>query len=178
MAARGGPPMTAAPDLATALAPVRNALVQAARADVTKVLGEAADRADAATATARRRAETAHTAARAAGAADANQTMIAARTSHQRQARARSLHVGRDAYEQLHQRVRAAAGELATGPDYGGLRATLVTAAHRLLGPEAVITEAPGGGIFAESGNRRLDLSLAAFAERAADRIAVRLART
>jgi len=170
--------VTAVPDLAMALAPVRSALLQAARAEVARVLGEAADQAHDVTATARRRAEATHAAARAAGAADANQSVIAARTSHQRQARVSSLRVRRDVYEQLHERVRIAASELATGPDYAGLRATLVTAAHRVLGPDAIITEAPGGGIIAQSGNRRLDLSLAEFAERAADRIAVGLART
>jgi vacuolar-type H+-ATPase subunit E/Vma4 len=170
--------MTTVPDLAMALAPVRDALLQAARADVAGLLGEAADQAREVTATARRRAEATHAAARAAGVADASRSVTAARTSHQRQARASSLRVRRDAYEQLHQRVRAAAGALATGPDYDSLRATLVTAAQRLLGPDVVITEATGGGVIAQSGNRRLDLSLAGFAERAANRIAVGLART
>jgi hypothetical protein len=56
-------------------------------------------------------------------------------------------------------------------PGYGDVRARLVAAIHERLGPRAAVRDAPGGGVVGEVPGRRLDLSLAAFADRAVDRI-------
>jgi hypothetical protein len=60
-------------------------------------------------------------------------------------------------------------------PDYPQLRAGLVGAAHRLLGPDADIREAPDGGLIVTSPGRRVELTLTAFADRAVDDLASQL---
>jgi hypothetical protein len=51
----------------------------------------------------------------------------------------------------------------------------LAEAAQAALGPDAVVSDAPGGGVIAHAGGRVLDLSLAGFADRAVDVLAVDL---
>ena len=61
--------------------------------------------------------------------------------------------------------MRAAASALRTDPRYPDLLDRLSERARELLGPRAVVTESPAGGIVAAWGSRRLDLSLPAVAE-------------
>jgi vacuolar-type H+-ATPase subunit E/Vma4 len=44
--------------------------------------------------------------------------------------------------------------------------AQLIEQSHALLGPEATVAESPEGGVIAEAGSRRLDLSLPVLAAR------------
>ncbi len=61
--------------------------------------------------------------------------------------------------------VGAAASALRADPRYPALLDRLTERARELLGPQAVVTEGPEGGVVAERGSRRLDLSLPSVAE-------------
>ncbi len=71
-----------------------------------------------------------------------------------------------DSYEELRRRVAAAVGRLAEDP---ALRGRLVAAVWARLGPDATVLDAAGGGVVGVAAGRRIDLSLAAVAERAVD---------
>jgi len=62
--------------------------------------------------------------------------------------------------------VAAAVGRLAEDP---ALRGRLVAAVWARLGPDATVLDAAGGGVVGVAAGRRIDLSLAAVAERAVD---------
>jgi len=66
----------------------------------------------------------------------------------------------------LHRQVRESAAELRTDPRYPRLLARLIEQSHALLGPEATVAESSQGGVIAEAGSRRLDLSLPVLAIR------------
>ena len=57
-------------------------------------------------------------------------------------------------------------------PDYSRWRDLLRGNASAMLGADAQVKDDPGGGIVAQLGHRRVDLSLSAIAQRALDRIA------
>ena len=67
--------------------------------------------------------------------------------------------------------ARAAAAALRLSPDYARLRQSLLAHARALLGPEAVIVDTDDGGIVGSVPGRRVDLSLATFADRAVDAV-------
>lgn len=155
-----------------ALEPVRSAMLRRARDDAERT--RAAAEADAA----RMRADAETTAAailaraRTDGAADAAELLDAQRAHTRRSARARELAAQRLAHDDLRTASATAVRErLRDGPGYAELHGALVAVAHRLLGPHAVITDAPGGGIVAEAGGRRVDLTLDALTARAVDRL-------
>lgn len=109
--------------------------------------------------------------ARRQGAGDARTVQAAVRARARRSARARELAARRECWEELRRQVVQGVGELRDTPAYPLLRARLTAHARRVLGADARITEAPGGGVVGESPGRRIDCGLAALAERALDRI-------
>jgi vacuolar-type H+-ATPase subunit E/Vma4 len=158
--------------LSEALTPTRAALLAAVRRDVDRRLDEARALAAATTASARTRADEILSAARAAGIADAGAVLAAEKSRARRTARGRTLRARFDAYQDLRRESRQAVVRLRDEPGYAAVRDTLTAVAHDLLGPDAEIVEADGGGVIGRSGSRSVDLSLTAFADRAADSVA------
>jgi hypothetical protein len=164
-----GPARDGARPPAAALAPVRAALLAAARRDADATVAAADADAAATLADARRRADAVLAEAREQGVAEAAAELAAARAGALRDARAAVLAARRDAYEQLRAAARQAVAEFAAAP---GVRDRLVARVHAALGPAAEITDAPGGGVVGRSGRRRIDLSAAGFADRAVEVVA------
>ncbi|MER2138292.1 MAG: hypothetical protein ABS909_10610 [Arthrobacter sp.] len=63
----------------------------------------------------------------------------------------------------LRRQVLAEAAKIREDPRYPALLDALRDQAYRLLGPDAQVQEAPGGGITASRGSRSVDLSLPAL---------------
>jgi vacuolar-type H+-ATPase subunit E/Vma4 len=164
--------ITSAVALAAALAPVRDALLAAARADAGRTGTRADAEADAVLAAARERADAVRAKACAEGAADAAGVLAAEHARARREARSTVLRARRDAYEALRAQARAAVSSLTTEPGYAGLRERLIAEVHRRLGPRAAVRDVPGGGVAGESSGRRIDLSLAAMSDRYVDEVA------
>jgi vacuolar-type H+-ATPase subunit H len=154
--------------LDAALAPVRAALLGAARAEAQRVRADAEERAATVLADARNRAARMLADATRQGAADADSLLAGERARARRQARAVVLRAGRDAYEALRAQARDAAARLGDDPV---VRGRLVATARDGLGPGARVSDVDGGGVVAEVSGRRLDLSLAGFAARAVDAV-------
>ncbi|MDL2074900.1 hypothetical protein QNN03_00445 [Streptomyces sp. GXMU-J15] len=156
-------PMTAA------LEPVRARLLRAAEADAAAMLATA-DK-DAATILRQAEAQAADllAEARERGAADAEAVRRAAHVRARRTARARELAARRECWEELRRQVIRGVEALRTTEGYPRIEAGLTARAHRLLGPRARISPAPGGGVLAEDETRRVDLSLTQCARRALD---------
>lgn len=152
-----------------ALAQVRAFLLARARAEADRVRAEAAAEADAALAQAREQAAAILDAAREQGKRDGAQLTAAAQAQARRRARGLLLAAQRRAYQALRQRGRAAAAALHEQPDYPVLHERLARLARQLAGPDAVVAEAPGGGVLARAPGRRVDCSLDALADRAVD---------
>lgn len=154
-------------ELVDALAPVRAALLAAARAQAeqTRARAEAdATRtlADAQAAAARIREE-----ARASGRAGGLAAAASQRNRAHREARAGVQRAHREAYQRLQAAAREQVARLAAEPDYPQLYRRLAAAVTRALGQEATVREAESGGVVGEAPGRRVDLSLASFADRA-----------
>ncbi|GAA1469452.1 hypothetical protein [Microbacterium thalassium] len=75
------------------------------------------------------------------------------------------------ARQQLRDAVMRAARGLAHDERYPDMRRRLEARGRALLGPDAVVTEHPAGGVVVEAGSRRLDLSLPALAEETWERM-------
>ncbi|MCM4084364.1 hypothetical protein [Paractinoplanes hotanensis] len=159
-------------DVAEALTPVRASLLAAAQRDVDAHNAQARAQVAETLAVAGRRVDGILTAAREAGIADAEAALAIERSRARRAARARTLQARREAYDELRRQSRQAVLRIQDEPGYAVVRETLTAVAHRLLGPDAEVVEAEGGGVIARSGARRVDLSLIAFAERAVDTVA------
>lgn len=157
------------------LAPVRAALLAAARQEADRGEAQARARAAETLTAAAGRADAIVSAARAAGAADAEAVARIDLGRARRAARARTLRARREAYDRLRRESRQAVGRVRDEPGYAAIRATLTAAAQRLLGPDAEVVDAEGGGVIARTGSRRVDLSLRALADRAVDRVAAGL---
>jgi vacuolar-type H+-ATPase subunit H len=162
-------------ELLTALAPVRAAMLAAAGHDVDRIVAEsrAAGQqriADAQAHGARLRQE-----ARERGAADAAAAMAEQRSRVGRRARAIVMRAHREEYDALHEAARQAAPRLVEEPDYPGLRPNLAEAVRTLLGPDALLRDASGGGVIGQADGRRVDFSLARFADRAVDQVVAEL---
>lgn len=149
-----------------ALAPVRESLLIAAQKEAGDLRRVAGEEAMAMLDAARREADRIRTAAAQEGAA-------AARS----QAALRSIWMRRQAHEmvltrqnalrlELQRQVRESAAASRADPRYPPLLARLTEQSHVLLGAQATVTESSEGGVVAEAGSRRLDLSLPALATR------------
>lgn len=157
---------TPAPDH---LAAVKEALLRRARDDAAELLGAADDEVDALLSAARERGSALRAAARTEGATDAEAVVAAELTRARRDARATLLAARREGYEELRARVHEGLGELRKEPEHAELVERLTDRARKALGPDAVVTEDPAGGVVAEAGGRRMALTLPALADRVLD---------
>ena len=138
---------------ATALAPVRGSLLTAAQKEAADIRRDASEQALALLHTARREA-TARSGA-------ALRSARVRRQGHETVlARQNALRL------ELRRQVRESAAALRTDPRYPPLLTRLTEQSHALLGPDATVAESPDGGVVAEAGSRRLDLSLPTLATR------------
>ncbi|MER6631215.1 hypothetical protein ABT301_23855 [Streptomyces sp. NPDC000987] len=160
-----------------ALAPVRDRLLRDARAEAEALLAAADADAAAALRDAEARAAEILAEARRQGAADAESVRAAARVRARRTARARELAARRECWEELGRQVVQGVEELRGTDAYPRLRERLTAYVRQALGPDAVVTEAPGGGVTGEAPGRRIDCSLAALAHRALERTGVEAER-
>ena len=154
-------------EAATALEPLRAALLARARAGAAAAVA-AADADAAATLRAAREEAAAITAeARALGERDAAILGAAERSRANRRARATVLAAQAAVYDELRRRAREAVRQLRNAPDYPVLVARLRAEALAALGDGATVTELPDGGIVGEVDGRRADLGLVALADQA-----------
>lgn len=161
--------------LAAALAPVRAALLAAAHQEADQVRSQADDAARNTVAEAKAHAERLREEARAQGAADAEAALTAERARTGRRARAIVLRAHREEYEALRSAARLAVSDLRGDPEYLRMRQRMIDIIRDLLGREADLREGAGGGVVGESPGRRVDYSLALFADRAVDSVAAGL---
>ncbi len=160
-----------APDADAALEPIRRAL-RAEAARRTDELRESSARDSAAIlSAASERAQAISAAATEAGEAAGRET-AAARSAHaRRSARSLVLAAQRDVAQQWAQGAREQAAKLRDDPGYPEMLTRLTARALNALGPDATVRQDPQGGITAESGSRRLDLTLEALADAAVARL-------
>lgn len=151
---------------ATALAPVRRSLLTAAQQEAADLRRDAGAKALALVEAAQRDADRIRAAAAAEGAATARSQAVLRSARVRRQAHETVLTRRNALRLDLRRQVRQAVAELRTDPRYPRLLARLTEQSHDLLGPEATVAESPQGGVVAEVGSRRLDLSLPALATR------------
>lgn len=154
----------------TALEPVRSRLLQDARDDAESLLAAADEDAATVLQDAEARAAEILAEARGQGAADAESALRDTRAQSRRTARARELAARRESWEELRRQVVHGVEELRRTDAYPRLRAQLTEHIRQVLGPDARITEAPGGGVLGEVPGRRIDCGLSSLAHRALDR--------
>ncbi|KFF61020.1 hypothetical protein JF66_00695 [Cryobacterium sp. MLB-32] len=102
--------------------------------------------------------------ARADGEAAARATAVLSSARARRQAHDMILATETSLREELLREISLAATALRDDPRYPNLRSGLEAYARVLLGPEVVVSESSAGGIVAEAGSRRLDLTLPVLA--------------
>ncbi|GAA1804968.1 hypothetical protein GCM10009682_28430 [Luedemannella flava] len=153
--------------LETDLAPVVEALLAAARHDAGHILAAARASAEQTTTAAAGRAAQILADAAAAGTADARAAGAAQRRAARRSAHGIVLAARRRAYDALIEQARKAVAGLLDGPAAEPVRRQLSEAARQILGPDTQVRVTSDGGILADNGPRRLNLSLAAFVDRA-----------
>lgn len=158
-----------APESDAALAPVRTALRSAAEQRAAELRDDASRHAGAMLDGARAEAAAILAAATKDG-EDAARSEAALRSSRARR-QAHELVLAQRSFLrlELHRRVREVAAGLASDPRYPELLTRLTEQCRQLLGPEAGVSESPEGGVLAEAGPRRLDLSLPVLAEMVLD---------
>jgi vacuolar-type H+-ATPase subunit E/Vma4 len=152
-----------------ALAPVRAALLERARADAARTLARAQRDADALLEGARAEADALLDAARSRGAEEAAAVLAAERSRTRRTTLTAELEVRREAYDELRERTAARLRERCAGPDGRVLTARMAERVRAALGPDAVIVPAPGGGVRGHVAGRFADCSVDALAERAVE---------
>ncbi len=157
------------PDAERALVPVRDRLLADARQEAQQLVHEARLAADERLAQARREAEGIIEQARADGEAQAAEAVERTVARARRQARRIVLAAQESLRAQLRGAVHSRAVGLRREPGYPDVQAQLTAAARGVLGPDATVREAPEGGVLAQVGSRRVDLSLPALADRALD---------
>lgn len=157
------------PEADAALEPVRRALRSAAEQQAAELRDDAGRQSGALLAAARAEAAAILAAAAKEG-EDAARSEAALRSARaRRQAHELVLAQRSSLRLELHRRVRAAAAGLTADPRYPDLVARLTGQCRQLLGPDAGVSESPEGGVVAEAGPRRLDLSLPLLAEMTLD---------
>lgn len=163
--------MTAAPPTTRRdpLLAVRAGLLARAGSEAERLLAEVDAETDAAIARAQAEADAITADARAQGEADAAGVLVAERARARRQARAVVLAAQREAYEELRSRVRRELPLLRADPAYVAWTDRLRDELRAVLGPEAVVTEHPEGGVVGETPGRRVASTLTGLADRALD---------
>jgi vacuolar-type H+-ATPase subunit E/Vma4 len=145
---------------ADALAPVRDSLLAAARAEADRRVARAREEAAVAVERAREEAGRVLEQARADGERDAATLAEATRTRARRKARATVLHAQRDVHDELRRRAEEAVSSLRDDPAYPALLDRLAARAHAVVGPDAEVAEAPEGGVVASTRGRRFVCTL------------------
>lgn len=156
-------------DVPDPLLPVREALLARARADAERLLAEVDAEGEAIIARARVEADAIRAEARAQGEADAAAVLVAERARGRRQARAVVLAAQRESYAGLRARVVEQVATLRDDPGYAAWCDGLREQVRAALGPGAVVSEHPEGGVLGEASGRRVTHTLAMLAERALD---------
>lgn len=157
---------------AAALVPVREALLEDARARAEQLRRDARDQADAVLAVARHDADAIHADAAADGERTARSD-AALRSARVRRQAHDSVLAARNAIRlELYRQVTESASALRTDPRYPELMARLTARSRAGLGPDAVVSPSPHGGVVARSGSRHLDLSLPTLATQALESMA------
>lgn len=162
--------------IATALEPVRDALLQQARTNAAAELARADADVAACIAAARTQAEHITADAHAQGEADAATLLAADRARARRHAHTIVLRAQQAAYAQLRRRSREAARELRADPGYGDLLGRLAELVRRQLGRDAVVREHPDGGVVGDAPGRHVEITLDHLADRAVDELGADLA--
>ena len=157
-----------APD---ALGPVRAALLDRARADAATEVARAEEEARVILQEAERRADAVREEARTRGEADSQAVLVATRARARREARSVVLGAQSEVAGALCARVHAGLPGLRDDPAFADVERRLESQARELLGPEARLTPDPSGGFVAEAGGRRMELTLAAVADRLIERL-------
>ena len=103
--------------------------------------------------------------ARQEGIAEAAALVAASRARSRRQAREITLRARDEAWEELRQRCMAAVAVLSTEPAYRELHSRLVDYVRAQLGTEAMISDAPTGGVIGTVPGLRLDCSFTTLVE-------------
>lgn len=146
-----------------ALAPVREALLARAHAEAEDRVRDAEEAARTGLTRARTEGRAAVETARREGEADAASALAADRSRARRRARSVVLRAQRSAYDALLDAVGTRVRTLADDPAWSVMREELVARARQVLGPDAVVREVPGG-VVAEHGPRRAELTLSSLA--------------
>ena len=164
-----------AEDVPAALAPVRADLLATAHASAARELAEAEAQATAVETAAREQARAVVVAARAEG-EELGLAQAARRVARaRRDAREQVLAARLRRHEVVHQAARDRASALRDDPDYPRILARLEELALARLGPGAVVTESPAGGVTARAGSRQLDLTLPTLAEQGVEAALLRV---
>jgi len=157
--------MTALPAGAdAALTPLREALRDAAEATADSIRADSRKQCDALILAAASEAARIRATARAEGqsAARAEAALTSARA--RRRAHETVLFTQNAMRERLLEQVRERALALRLDDRYPAVLARLADLGRTVLGAHALLTESPDGGLIAEAGSRRLDLSLPTLA--------------
>lgn len=161
--------MVRTPTWDASLEPVRRAVVAAARRDAERATAGAAQEAERTRHRAVEAARRISDQARVGGRSDGDREVAGTRHRARTEARQRRLTAQRDAYLGLRARVLTRLSALQDGASYPGLREGLTARARAVLGPSAVVVDAPGGGIVATTEDRSLDLSFPALLDAVLD---------
>lgn len=143
-----------------ALAPVRESMLETARATADSIRSTARKQAQSIMAAAMEEAERIRTTAITEGEAAARSEAALRSAGVRRQAHETVLTRRNALRLEVLRQVREASVALRDDPRYPDLVARLTARSHAQLGPDATVTESPDGGIIAQAGSRRLDLSL------------------
>ncbi|MEV4129570.1 V-type ATP synthase subunit E family protein [Nocardia sp. NPDC049707] len=154
-----------------ALVTTGEALLRRAHADADRTLEQARTEAGRSIACAQDAADDLIARARDTGRRRAETESAAEQARVHRAQRAKILAAQRDMYEQLRAEATAAVLKIRNQPGYPSVRDGLRERAIALLGPTAVITETPDGGILGTADHRLVDLRLTTIATRAFERV-------
>jgi hypothetical protein len=147
-----------------ALAPVRAALLDRARAEAEATVRTAQDEAHRTLAEGAAQARALVEQARREGAADAEAALAAERSRTRRRCRGLVLRAQQAAYDALRTTTQEQVATLRDDPEWPAMRARLVARGRHLLGPDAELADAPDG-VVARAGARSVELTLSSLAE-------------
>jgi hypothetical protein len=150
---------------AAALEPLRAEILRRANGAAAERMQQAAAEDAATMAQAEHEAALIVEQARQDGIAEAAALVAARRARSQRQARQVVLRARAEAWKELRQRSMAAVAVLSSEPAYRELRSRLADYVRAQLGTEAVLSDAPTGGVIGTVPGRRLDCSFATLVE-------------
>jgi vacuolar-type H+-ATPase subunit E/Vma4 len=155
-----------------ALDPVRESLLEDARTRAEHLRLSAQEEADAVRATAQSEADAILADAVADGERTARSVAALRSARVRRQAHETVLAQRSAIRRELQRQVAESAAALRTDPRYADLMARLTERSRAVLGPDAVVSPSPHGGVVARSGTRHLDLSLPTLAAQALESMA------